>query len=407
MIPFDTIYNEYEKTRNVCQFCESYRKDSTATRFLLIRSLDSSHLKDIINDYTDESPNGRIRDLTKKVYESKVTIEQLLAYIEAQRPSLIEERSRELEGLPELLSTIPIERCGVRNDKIDDIVKKFVRNKDMKSKEELDAALETLLSRVQQYSLWSYYNQTANDIIELFFLSHPTVIPTLRKIHDIDFFLRVDGQIIPFDLKFTHISDAYFDLASQGIYPKENCSLKVPRKELSASSQNPYDDFFVATGDSESESKQIKAYYSAFKKAHPELKLPNMSGLSKEELIDTLNNTRLADAVSFVRNAKAQHARYVPTTPKQLRALEWWNYKYQGERLFCNNNRLFVFLAYRNKFVDGRELKGQVENIGRKITSLLDQLSAADIHSVHYHYDKDPELVGNYHAHSLSTIYYE
>ena len=23
--------------------------------------------------------------------------------------------------------------------------------------------------------------------------------------------------------------------------------------------------------------------------------------------------------------------------------LEWWNYKYQGERLFSNNNRFFVF----------------------------------------------------------------
>ena len=65
--------------------------------------------------------------------------------------------------------------------------------------------------------MWSYYNQTANDIIELFFLQHPAVLPTLRKIHDIDFFIKIDGRIIPFDLKFTHISDSYFDLASQGI----------------------------------------------------------------------------------------------------------------------------------------------------------------------------------------------
>ena len=70
--------------------------------------------------------------------------------------------------------------------------------------------------------MWSYYNQTANDIIELFFLQHPAVLPTLRKIHDIDFFIKIDGKIIPFDLKFTHISDSYFDLASQGILRSGN-----------------------------------------------------------------------------------------------------------------------------------------------------------------------------------------
>ena len=34
---------------------------------------------------------------------------------------------------------------------------------------------------------------------------------------DIDFFLKVEDEIIPFDLKFTHISEAYFDLVSQGV----------------------------------------------------------------------------------------------------------------------------------------------------------------------------------------------
>ena len=74
---------------------------------------------------------------------------------------------------------------------------------------------------------------------------------------------------------------------------------------------------------------------------------------------------------------------------------------------FCNNNRLFVFLAYMNRFVDGRELKGKTAAIGEKINSLLDNLTMNDFHSVHYHYDKEADLVGDYTALSLSTIYYE
>lgn len=104
---------------------------------------------------------------------------------------------------------------------------------------------------------------------------------------------------------------------------------------------------------------------------------------------------------------KMHHSEYVPNTPEELRTLEWWNYKYQGERLFCNNNRLFVFLAYKNKFVDGRELKGRITEITAKITSLLDSVSENSLHEIHYYYDKEASLTGNYSALSLSTIYSE
>lgn len=96
-----------------------------------------------------------------------------------------------------------------------------------------------------------------------------------------------------------------------------------------------------------------------------------------------------------------------PLDQDSLKMLEWWNYKYQGERLFCNNNRLFVFLAYKTKFVDGRDLKGNTAEIGRKINELLDNLSTSSIHTIKYHYEKDSKLVGDYTVYSLSTIYSE
>lgn len=394
MLDFATLYNEYEHTKNVCQFCTNYQHNNVAIRFLLIRSLAPNNLKDIITTYSTENTDGKERVLMEKAYNSSVTIDQLIDYIVGKRSDLIRQREQELEGLSEVLLEFPVVNCGVRNDKVDDIVKKFVRNKSLKTMDALFEELDnSMLPRIRQYSLWSYYNQTSNDIIELFFLKHPSVIPTLRKIHDIDFFIKIGDDIVPFDLKFTHISDSYFDLASQGIIRDE--------------STETHDDFYVDDASKSSEIKVIKAYYRAFKRSHRELALPNLSGLEKNDFCDLLIQSGDIDAQNFVEEMQRNHSAFVPATSEQLYPLEWWNYKYQGERLFCNNNRLFVFLAYTNKFVDGRELKGKTAEIGQKINTLLDNLTMADIHTVKYHYDKDASRVGDYSALSLSTIYSE
>lgn len=394
MPDFTALYNEYENTKNVCKFCADHAKNDVAIRFLLVRSLDKNNLKDIVSLYSEETTDCNIRTLTEKAYNSSVTINQLIEYIEGKRAELIRRREAELDGLDEVLSDFPVVNCGVRNDRVDDIVKSFVRNKSLKSMEMLNAELdESILPRIRQYSLWSYYNQTSNDIIELFFLRHKAVIPTLRKIHDIDFFIKIGDKIIPFDLKFTHISDSYFDLASQGI--------------IRDTIEHHHDDFYIDKKDDTSEIKVIKSYYNAYKRAHKTAGLPNLGGLEKNDLCELLAATGDADALRFVSEIKQQHRRIVPTDSETLYPLEWWNYKYQGERLFCNNNRLFVFLAYTDRFIDGRELKGKTAEIGQKINGLLDNLTAASIHTVKYHYDKDSGLVGDYTALSLSTIYYE
>ena len=264
--------------------------------------------------------------------------------------------------------------------------------KDLKTYEELEIVLNSdILSRVRQYCLWSYYNQTSNDIIELIFLKHKNVIPTLRKIYNIDFFLRVDNEIIPFDLKITHVSDEYFELASKGI-----------------TTTDAHDDFAV-NKDNPSELEKIKTYYKEYKKAHKNLSLPNISEFktdTKATLADYII-TLDTESKNFILELQQAHATYVPSDQNSLKMLEWWNYKYQGERLFCNNNRLFVFLAYKTKFIDGRDLKGNTAEIERKINALLDNLSSSSIHTIKYHYEKDPKLVGDYTVYSLSTIYSE
>ena len=394
MLDFSTLYNEFEHTNNVCKFCNDYRTDNVATRFLLVRSLDKINLKDIINEFSTENTEGNIRALTEKAYNSSATITNLITYIESKRAELISQREQELKGLEDILASFPVVNCGVRNDKVDDIIKSFARNKAIKTMDSLVNELDTyILPRIRQYSLWSYYNQTSNDIIELFFLKHHAVIPTLRKIHDIDFFLKIDNDIIPFDLKFTHISDSYFDLASQGIIKDNN--------------PNHHDDFYIDSTSETNEIKKIKSYYSSFRREHKSLNLPKLKGLEKNDFCDILLSTKDSNATQFVIEMKQNHRAYVPYDSNGLHPLEWWNYKFQGERLFCNNNRLFVFLAYFDKFVDGRELKGKTAEIGIKIKQLLDNLSSNNLHVIKYHYDKDASLVGDYAALSISTIYSE
>lgn len=389
-ISFETLYNTYEDTNNVCQFCKNYSADNVATRFLLIRSLDKPNLNDIIIKYSSSAPSGIVKDLTKQAYNSSVTIPQLLEYIESQRPAIVKSREDELQDIPDILSDFPIVNCGVRNDKVDDIVKYVVRDKSIKSFVELETAINSLaLPRIHQYMLWSYYNQNSNDIIELFFLRHPNVIPTLRKIHDIDFFIKVGDQIIPFDLKFTHISDEYFDLFSEGI--------------IDHTKDNTVFDNYETKGE-QCELKHIKNFYSVNKRAW---NLPKISGLSKVDLLQNLKDANQPTANKFIEEITQKRAEYVASTESNLQPLEWWNYKFQGERLFCNNNRLFVFLAYKNQFIDGRPLKGKTEEIGCKITTLLDNISQDSIHTINYHYAKDASLIGDYTALSFSTIFTE
>ena len=390
LVDFQTIYNEFEKTKNVCGFCDKYSEDNVATRFLLLRSLDKENLKEIVNKYTLNKPIGNLKSLLELAYNSNVTISDIVRYIESKRVELISLRETELADLTNLIHNFPIVNCGVRNDKVDDIVKSFVRNKSIKTVTELINELDNhLIPRFRQYTLWSYFNQTSNDLIELYLLKCPKIIPTLRKIHDIDFFVRIEDSIIPFDLKITHISDEYFDILESGIDVHKH--------------DNKQSDDSIG-GNCDSEMKKIKHFYSLNKRT---LNLPNYGGLKKADLIDILKSTNNPNAIDFVNKMQENRKLLVLQTQSDLKKLEWWNYKYQGERLFCNNNRLFIFLSYKNNFNDGRPLKRQITNIGANLSHLFDNLTIKDIHKINYYYEKEASLIGNYSALCLSTIYIE
>ena len=267
---------------------------------------------------------------------------------------------------------------------MNDIAKVLIRDKSIKSIVDLEKKIDTLLKNTMRgYLLWQYYNQVTNDLIEHIFNDHKNVIPTLRKIKYVDFLVRKGDEIIPFDLKITHISDDYFDLHKKGI------------KEIASDK----DSFKV--GANVSEVEFIKGYYKSVKK---QLNLPNFGSLSKKEMIENLKSTGNKSTLEFVEKCKSIRNQMVSEIEKNLTSVEWWNYKYQGERLFKNNNRFFVFLSYRESFEDARPLKGKINDITEKVNKKLDSILETNLNHIKYFYEKDKGLEGTYEVSSISLL---
>lgn len=395
MPTFDILYKEFAKTKNgnLCNFFEKYKKNSIGTRFLLIRTFDSSNIVQILNLHKIKYNTNEELSLMKILYNSNIEISDLLDYIESNRNKLIRERIGELEGLQKLIQKLPIVECGIRDDNIDALVKEFTRNKNLKDIDAVNNFLSShVIPRFKQYCLWSFYNQTTNDIIELYLLQHPKIIPTPRKIINIDFFLKIGDDIVPFDQKITNISDNYFELASQGLIEVNNGT-----------------DSFVI-GEGPKEFQRMKEYYKQYKKYHKEKNLPNISALPKKksEFADYIASLDVASK-EFIDTVKKDHSSFVSNTSDNLKRIEWWNFKNQASRLFCNNNRFFIFVAYKSLFSNAKELKTKIDEISKQITSILDNLTEESFHTINYQYTSKeiPKLNGNYTALALSILYTE
>ncbi len=379
MTRFNELYDEYGKTKDVVVFMNKNKKDGL--RFLLARSLDKKHSLELLG--LDSKSNLKEIELMENVFSSKLSQKEIIEYIDSQKQSIDEERSEKESGLSEIITNYGPVQCGLRNDKVDDLVKQLVRDKSIKTIDELNDRIDNnIVPRISNYIKWSFYNQVTNDLIEHFFIRHPKVIPTLRKIPNVDFFLRVGTEIIPFDLKITHIADSCFDILSQ-----------------SPTKTNGNDSYMIS--DEESEEVSIKYFYKSIKK---EYDLPNLSGLSKIEMIEILSKVNDPRVSKFILDCNKNRTMMVKSLDKNIELVEWWNYKYQGERLFCNNNRFFIFLAYLDSFEDGRPIKGELSQIEKTIKKALDNLTIKNIRTIRYHYDKDPSLRGNYTVRSTSVL---
>lgn len=379
---FNELHTSFEK-KETDLF--ELQKQEGFSKYILIRSLGKEHLKELIAEHSDDKDDsGNYQKLYSQLYSSTITIDQLIVYINGAYPAVREERIENEEHLSGIIENFGQVRCGIRNDNLNDTAKELVRDKSITSKEELEEKIDAVYDNtIKDYILWQYYNQVTNDLIEHIFNDHDVVIPSLRKIKYVDFFIKIDDQIIPFDLKITHISDNYFDLHEKGLENQEEGN----------------DSYSVL--DNESEVERIKAKYKEVKR---DLKLPNYGGLSKEEMLEILQKTGNEDLQNFVRTTIGRRAEIVNEIEQDLVPVEWWNYKFQGERLFKNNNRFFVLLSYTNSFTDARPIKGNLEEINVAVTAKLDTLVEDGMNEIRYFYEKDRGLEGAYTVLSTSIL---
>lgn len=355
------------------------------SRYILVRSLANDHLKELINFTTgNDIKKGKTEELYETLYTSSISEDEIIDYIRKKYPEVRKERQIQEQNLPKIIQEFGEVNCGIRNDNLNDTAKDLVRDKSIETLADLERKIDILLTdTIRGYILWQYYNQVTNDLIEHIFNDHVSVIPTLRKIKYVDFMIKVGDKIIPFDLKITHISDDYFDLFEKG---------------LSHSDTNA-DTYSVS--DSSSEIEIIKDHYKKMKKKYG---LPNYGGLKKIEIINILKEKGNQETQEFLTTVLENRKEMIVNIEKKLKSVEWWNYKYQGERLFKNNNRFFVFLAYKNSFEDARPLKGNLDSISKKVISKLNDIVNGELNLINYYYQKDKGLEGKYQVTSTSVL---
>lgn len=379
---FKDLHKKFEKKETDLY---KLQQEEGFSRYILIRSLANEHLKQLIKISTGEAlDKGKAEELYEKLFLSKISEEEIIEYIKEKYPEVRAYRKEQEEHLPSIIQEFGEVKCGVRNDNLNDTAKELVRDKSIETKADLEKKVDALLDgTIRGYILWQYYNQVTNDLIEHIFNDHKNVIPTLRKIKYVDFMVKVGDKIIPFDLKVTHISDDYFDLFVKG---------------LSHIEDKP-DNYIV--GNQKSEIEIIKDHY---KKAKKPLNLPNYGGLKKIEIIQILKEFGDQGIQEFLVDLSQSRKKIVQNLDSELKSVEWWNYKYQGERLFKNNNRFFVFLSYKDRFDDARPLKGNLEAIRAKVGEKLDNIVNGELNNIKYYYDKDKGLEGAYEVNSTSVL---
>jgi len=214
---FSELRRIYGQSSNL----EQISNKSEDVLFLKIRSLKKKNLQElclkklIIKENDEKKLNEwelreivfknfnhkEINDFIKKNFESEFSEEE------------IEIISKELENVEEHAPTVFL-------DSFDSVLKRTVRNKKIMHLLELRKNIkENLITRLGSYVEWSWFNQKSNDLIEEIFNEHTKILPTIRKVRGVDFFINLKEQSIPVDLKLTFL-------------PKEFSSIYIKNKKM-------------------------------------------------------------------------------------------------------------------------------------------------------------------------------
>lgn len=201
--------------------------------------------------------------------------------------------------------------------------------------DEIISKLDTEISTaVRGYLINSWYNHWSSILIENLFKSHPSVLPTVGKIKNVDFF--VNG--IPFDLKVTYFPNEFLkQKLREKTYPQEIAYLKKEAKALGIKYQASSDPSY--------------------------------------EIMERLKDRNTSTSLSVLNKLHERRAEVVEETIRAPRQLIKWLYENQGEMRFSSENRLFLVLIDLGDFSNSWKLKRNLDALKPTIDKALDKFS--------------------------------
>lgn len=209
---FDSLKKIYEQGFDLDRISNSEK----GVLFLKIRSLTKEKLKELCleNGLIEEGQKLSEWRLREIAFDNSTNV-QLNDFIvnNADDPMSQETRESLIAGVKEVEEHSP----SVFLDSFDSAIKKVVRDKSITSLSDLEQKLEDLSSKLKAYLNWSWYNQKTSDLTEETFKTNDKIIPTLRKVHAVDFFIKSEPLDIPVDLKISFLPKEFIhDYEEQG-----------------------------------------------------------------------------------------------------------------------------------------------------------------------------------------------
>jgi hypothetical protein len=386
---FNEIRSLYERKTNTY----SISSLQEGIIFLKIRSLKKKHLKKLCLD-NQLSEDGGDWELRETIFCSNISEEDITNTIIENYPDEKLEREALEQDLEIGLKEVDQYIAGIRDDDINNFVSRLVRDKSIKNMENLEGIIKSkAYPTIANYIKWSWYNQNTNDILEHLWNDHEKIIPTLRKVHGIDFFIRGTNQDVPIDLKITYISNPFNEFLT---FVENDIDNYIEYDRGYKSFLNEYKD-----DSKRKESEIIKAIFKANSVV--------IGGRNNDELIqeilcnETLYENDGKEALIEVINNRRYNLEICKENPEILAK---FYYEDQGERLFNNNNRFYVILDDHNSFEKAWRMKRRFSLIKNTVNTFLNSndFDDEDFMTINYFYDKSERNRGSYTAKALLVL---
>ena len=192
---FQLLDQNYNKSKDF----EYFYSLESSNKYLMIRSLKKENLNHLLSENHSDMLKAK-SDEKKQCFFENIDCQKLADYMCESKEFMVEE---DIQTLQDELMKNCTEECHVHNDDFNGNLNRIIRNTSVLTIKKLDDNLTNLKSQLDGYAKWQWYNQKCSDLNENIIKKQKNIIPTLRPIAKIGFFVKIGDFTFPFDLKTT------------------------------------------------------------------------------------------------------------------------------------------------------------------------------------------------------------